>query len=305
MTPFAKRTAEEREALLLRLGTSRFPHQRMMFNGFKRVFLSIAGSVTMKGKDGAAATNPLWQLASYPGMAPVHALPPAAPLPVHPSEAMPSEEDSSDRADVSNDCIECDVLVIGSGAGDSSPKPYCRVSRASPCSNTLIFVSGAGGGVAAAVLAKAGLKVIVLEKGMYVPPKSLGGSEREAFGKMYEKVNSITASNPSQSQPSPAVPSRQPSPAVDTHTHRAPLTARGGRLFVSQGGLLATDDGAIPVLAGATLGGGTTINWACCVPTPETVRAEWAQEHGLHQFAPSSAEFDASLAAVLDPISIR
>ena len=121
MTPFAKRTAEEREALLLRLGTSRFPHQRMMFNGFKRVFLSIAGSATMKGKNGAAATNPLWQLADYPGMAPVHALPPASPLPVHPSEAMPSVEDSSDRADVGNDCIECDVLIIGSGAGDSNP----------------------------------------------------------------------------------------------------------------------------------------------------------------------------------------
>ena len=56
------------------------------------------------------------------------------------------------------------------------------------------------------------------------------------------------------------------------------------------------------MLAGATLGGGTTINWACCLPTPETVRAEWALEHGLHQFAPSSADFDASLAAVLDRI---
>ena len=71
--------------------------------------------------------------------------------------------------------------------------------------------------MAAATLAKAGLKVIVLEKGMYVPPESLRGSEREAFGKMYEKVNSITASNPIQSPTNPlpsAVPSRQPSAHV-------------------------------------------------------------------------------------------
>ena len=27
--------------------------------------------------------------------------------------------------------------------------------------------------------------------------------------------------------------------------------------------------------AGATLGGGTTVNWACCLPPPATLREEW------------------------------
>ena len=32
------------------------------------------------------------------------------------------------------------------------------------------------------------------------------------------------------------------------------------------------------------MGGGTAINWACCLPLPENVRDEWSSEHGLVQF---------------------
>ena len=76
-------------------------------------------------------------------------------------------------------------------------------------------------------------------------------------------------------------------------------------------GLLTTTDGAFSILAGACLGGGSTINWACCLPPPECVRMEWADAAGVHrlpQFAPAgveggaSGEFEASLEAVMKRI---
>lgn len=38
------------------------------------------------------------------------------------------------------------------------------------------------------------------------------------------------------------------------------------------GGLVSTTNGAVGILAGATLGGGTKINWAGALPTPAHVR---------------------------------
>ena len=49
--------------------------------------------------------------------------------------------------------------------------------------------------------------------------------------------------------------------------------------------LLTNTTGDLSILAGATFGGGTTINWACCIPTPEHVRKEWADTQGVHRWA--------------------
>ena len=59
------------------------------------------------------------------------------------------------------------------------------------------------------------------------------------------------------------------------------------------GGLLASTDGGMTVLAGSTLGGGTTVNWAATLRTPEYVLEEWAQ-HGNPHFTEKSyqAGFD-------------
>ena len=46
------------------------------------------------------------------------------------------------------------------------------------------------------------------------------------------------------------------------------------------GGLATSEDGGIAILAGATLGGGTVVNYMNCIPTPERIVAEWAG-HGL------------------------
>jgi choline dehydrogenase-like flavoprotein len=48
-----------------------------------------------------------------------------------------------------------------------------------------------------------------------------------------------------------------------------------------RGGLNLTDEGNVAMLAGATLGGGSTINWQNCVRPPGPVRETWAAEHGL------------------------
>ena len=48
-----------------------------------------------------------------------------------------------------------------------------------------------------------------------------------------------------------------------------------------RGGPKPTADINVPLQAGATLGGGTTINWTNCLRTKPWVREQWAREHGL------------------------
>ena len=42
------------------------------------------------------------------------------------------------------------------------------------------------------------------------------------------------------------------------------------------GGLAASEDGSIAILAGSTLGGGTVVNYMNCIRTPDRIRREWA-----------------------------
>jgi len=46
------------------------------------------------------------------------------------------------------------------------------------------------------------------------------------------------------------------------------------------GGLATSESGSIAILAGATLGGGTVVNYMNCVRTPDKILAEW-EAHGL------------------------
>jgi choline dehydrogenase-like flavoprotein len=59
----------------------------------------------------------------------------------------------------------------------------------------------------------------------------------------------------------------------------------GYRHLFYQDGFATTVDGSVSMLAGATLGGGTTVNWMNCVPLPSAIRAEWAERHGLGDLA--------------------
>ena len=72
-----------------------------------------------------------------------------------------------------------------------------------------------------------------------------------------------------------------------------------------QHGLLQTTDGVVMLLAGSGLGGGTAINWSCCLALPDYVRQEWCDEHGLTAFATNASsssedsEYDRALQTVL------
>lgn len=50
------------------------------------------------------------------------------------------------------------------------------------------------------------------------------------------------------------------------------------------GGMIMTDSGSMPILAGRCLGGGTVINWTTSFALPETTRAEWDARSGLDLF---------------------
>jgi choline dehydrogenase-like flavoprotein len=70
----------------------------------------------------------------------------------------------------------------------------------------------------------------------------------------------------------------------------------GFQTLYSKRGLLTTDDGAVALLAGRTLGGGTTINWMTCFRPPTAVLEEWATASGVTSLR--GPELQASLDAV-------
>ncbi|KAA8916751.1 hypothetical protein TRICI_001107 [Trichomonascus ciferrii] len=48
-------------------------------------------------------------------------------------------------------------------------------------------------------------------------------------------------------------------------------------------GVLQTEDNSMMVLAGATLGGGSTVNWSASLRTPRNVRQQWGQMAGWYE----------------------
>jgi choline dehydrogenase-like flavoprotein len=66
-----------------------------------------------------------------------------------------------------------------------------------------------------------------------------------------------------------------------------------------RGGPNPTADGNVSLVAGTTLGGGTTINWTNCLRTRPWIRDQWA-EHGLEGL--DSQDFDGHLDAVMERI---
>jgi len=75
------------------------------------------------------------------------------------------------------------------------------------------------------------------------------------------------------------------------------------RKLYYQGGFAATADGAIALIAGGCLGGGTVVNYTTSFRTPDWLRDEWAQQHGLPAFV--TDEFTASLDAVYERLGVN
>ncbi|MFD3593228.1 GMC family oxidoreductase N-terminal domain-containing protein [Nocardia sp. NPDC058640] len=143
------------------------------------------------------------------------------------------------------------------GRLDSAPKPPLQPLRYTEATtldcDVVVVGSGAGGGSAAAVLAEAGLDVVVLERGNYYDDQDFGDGELDALTRLYS-----------------------PGPA-------------------------ATAEGQLTLVAGSCLGGGTVVNWSTCLPTPDAVRAQWA-DTGVPQFAED--EFGDALTVVQKRIGV-
>lgn len=241
--PFVEWPVSERTMLLSALQTSQQPLKRAIFSASKRLIAGLAYTYVREDDHGAALagsnakTNPFWEYMGYPG-------PPQQQLQFknkrdkndfrlaeRATKKQRAVKESILSIDPNTTEIECDVVVVGSGAA---------------------------GCVAASVLSKeAHQKVLVLEKGHYVPPNQLSNLEYDAFDRLYENS-----------------------------------------------GLLTTRNGAISILAGSCLGGGTTVNWSCCLPLSNKVREKWVREHGLEQFDPvTGVEWDRSVNLVLKQVA--
>ncbi|KAK7257333.1 hypothetical protein RIF29_31220 [Crotalaria pallida] len=68
------------------------------------------------------------------------------------------------------------------------------------------------------------------------------------------------------------------------------------------GGILASVDSRILLLAGSTVGGGSAINWSACIKTPQNVMKEWSEEHKLPLF--QSLEYLSAMETVCDKIGV-
>ncbi|HEX9761961.1 MAG TPA: GMC family oxidoreductase [Acidimicrobiia bacterium] len=140
------------------------------------------------------------------------------------------------------------------------PKPIATIEVGADTElrcDVVIVGSGAGGAVSAAVLAAAGLDVLVLEAGEYLNESDFTHLEADAYTRMY-----------------------------------------------LDGNLNSTADGGMTVFAGATLGGGTVINYTTSLPTPDRIRQEWDREAGFEGVF-TGKRFSDSVMAVANRLEVN
>jgi len=204
---FSLLTQTEQERVLLAMATSRLGLFRTGFQALKRLTTFLGYTLTDE-----YGSNPAWQAIGY----------------------QPLNDEQTQKALLKLTSImqpttlECDVCVIGSGAG---------------------------GSVVAAELAAAGQRVVVLEAG-----------------------------------------SGQQAPDFDQRE------MAGTQNLYLDAGTTSSRDLGVAILAGATLGGGTTINWQTSLRTPDSIRDEWAAVSGCEHFIARS--FSDALDAVTTRLNV-
>lgn len=106
--------------------------------------------------------------------------------------------------------------------------------------------------------------------------------------------------------------SLDPEPGVGCHLLTTPHATKspifpqedeGYSALYEAGGFMQDSRGLMGVLAGATLGGGTRVNWCASFRTPEHVRREWAAAHGLLCF--TGATYESAMDAVCERLGVR
>lgn len=161
--PFYAQSLQEREKIVSNLFHSRL--------AAIRILIKSIGGLTILHAYGRAILDqenikhhPAWRAIGYPGHPEIE-----RPLPKpddiwRPTFLNIDDFSSSPRGDVLT--LACDVVVVGSGAG---------------------------GGVVAAELAKAGHNVVVLEKAFYTHPTDLPFEEMASFNLLYERGGSLAS----------------------------------------------------------------------------------------------------------------
>jgi len=89
------------------------------------------------------------------------------------------------------------------------------------------------------------------------------------------------------------------------HYHEAHFQGRELAAYQTlyyRGGYHPTADGNVTLVAGANLGGGSTVNWSNSVPPRDDIRQRWASEHGLSDVADPG--YDRHIDAVLERMGV-
>ncbi|GJM85554.1 hypothetical protein PR202_ga02015 [Eleusine coracana subsp. coracana] len=207
---FTELPVEEREGAMRRWSRQTvLPPLRMFFLVTKVFCLYVFYSMTDEKSE-----NPHWRAIGYS--------PPT-------DEAAPEEEDEEslpkkrplddgvvETVSETDASLPASLRKKGLTVSDDSARNTCVVE----C-DAVVVGSGCGGGVAAAVLAAAGYKVLVIEKGSYFTSRDYTGLEGPSMAHLYES-----------------------------------------------GGFVSTLSGSALILAGATVGGGSAVNWSACIRNP-------------------------------------
>jgi choline dehydrogenase-like flavoprotein len=199
----------ERERLLLRWAGSPLALRRSAFGAYRKLLTFLAYADPGTPEEPNRLLNAIGYQPDRP------------PITADPTPMRPLDLERSPSAGERPIVLEADVVIVGSGAG---------------------------GGVVAAQLARAGRSVVVLEAGPFVDESAMPRNELDAYSRLY--LNH---------------------------------------------GLLSTWDGAVTLLAGSGVGGGTLVNWMTCLDVPGAVREEWATEHGIDGL---DGEWSADVAAI-------
>lgn len=266
---FSKVRREKQEAILLSWSQSSLRPFKMLFKCLKYLTMKEYFTQTNDKEE-----NPSWNALGYRGPDPALVDLPSKHLgrgPLLLKEALVSqkeEEDSCCRGPLHSALLYMDsprdaIARKLQNAGFPAPT-YTAINNSSPSTSlvptlhcdAVVVGSGSGGSVVAGILAKAGHRVIVVEKGHYYCRSDLSLLEGPTIAEMYEG-----------------------------------------------GGVVSTDDIGVMLLAGSTVGGGSTINWSASIRTPDHVRNEWCNKLGLRLFG--SKAYDHALDVVCGRMGVQ
>lgn len=139
----------------------------------------------------------------------------------------------------------------------------------------LVVGSGAGGGVVASELSKKGWNVFVVEKGQYVKPEDMAGTQRDGFKRLYESEGLMATEDGSMNV-------------------LAGSTFGGGTV-----GACRTLDTFQRAHANYAF---LAVNWSASLRPQHFLREQWAKEHGLPYFL--STEYAKSIEYVCDRMGV-